>query len=178
MTNKLNVYKCFPEAIIPQYSTEYSSCFDIHACLVKDKEFAKVKSFFPQETHGNTEIFDELSVSEDFEIILPANSRSLIPTGLKFQIPINCSVRLHPRSGLSFKNGLMLSNCQGVIDEDYFGEVFVSIYNASCIEQKIKHGDRICQAELISDLRCSIEETYDEPSQKSSRNGGFGSTGK
>jgi dUTP pyrophosphatase len=164
------IFMCSDKATMPKYSTEYSSCFDLHACL--DRPITSI--YF-----SNVELKEvktELAVTD--EVVLPANSRSLIPTGLKFSIPINCSVRLHPRSGLSFKNGIMLSNAQGIIDEDYYDEVFVSVFNSSQQVQVIKHGDRICQAELVVDSRCHLVQTYDCPMKKSSRAGGFGSTGK
>ena len=37
----------------------------------------------------------------------------LIPTGLIFDIPEGYSVRLHSRSGLRWKDGIYLTNCEG-----------------------------------------------------------------
>lgn len=169
MSNRLQIFLCNESAIFPKYSTQYSACFDIHACLYKP-----VSCIYFSHTELK-EVKTELEVCG--EVVLPPKSRSLIPTGLKFNIPINCSVRLHPRSGVSFKNGLTLSNSEGIIDEDYYDEVMVSIYNSSEQVQIITNGDRICQAELVVDSRCRLLPTLDCPSKKSDRSGGFGSTG-
>lgn len=172
----LKVFKCVPEATIPSYSTHSSACFDLHACLPKD---AQVKSFvpFPCNPFGSSELSKVFTIDEKGQVELPSGARALIPTGLKFDIPSNHSIRLHPRSGLAFKHGIMLSNCEGVIDEDYVEEVFISVFNSSPASFVIRHGDRICQAELVLDSRSGIVETTTAPSKKTNRSGGFGSTG-
>ena len=168
----LKVFKCNQDAIVPSYATARSACFDVHACLsqitgVKAKLRAALR-------HYEEDVL--LKVDAD-QVRIPPGGRALIPTGLKFDIPENHSLRLHPRSGLSFKHGLNLSNCEGVIDEDYIEEVFVSVCNNSSTPIIIKHGDRICQGELVLDSRCAIDLTESPPTAKSNRSGGFGSTG-
>lgn len=163
----LKVFKCSEKAIIPSYSTEASACFDVHACIESGKT---IKIF----SETNTQL--ECGIMGDF-ITIPAKCRALIPTGCKFDIPQGHSVRLHPRSGLALKNGIMLANCEGVVDEDYIHEVFIAVYNVSSESFQIKHGDRIAQAELIQDVRTSICEVSEAPQVKTDRIGGFGSTG-
>lgn len=153
---------------MPSYSTQASACFDVHACVVSGTTI-KMKV-----AEGNGDL--NCHVLDSVVEVLPG-SRALIPTGLIFDIPLGHSLRLHPRSGLAFKNGLMLANCEGVIDEDYVDEVFVAVYNSSTQPFVIKHGDRIAQCELVKDERTSISETTEKPSRKTDRNGGFGSTG-
>lgn len=174
----LIIHKLNKNAIIPKYATEKSACFDIHACLDNN---SKIKSFIIDNSPYMTSCKERsvtLKYTEKYGLIIEPRSRALVPTGLSFSIPNNHSIRLHPRSGLSFKNGIILANCEGVIDEDYVEEVFVPIYNISNKEFIIKHGDRICQAELVLDTRVKIIETYNKIDKKSDRNGGFGSTGK
>jgi dUTPase len=43
---------------------------------------------------------------------------------------------------------------------------------------KIYHGDRLAQGELIRYEQADIVETWEKPTQKSNRVGGFGSTGR
>ena len=101
----------------------------------------------------------------------------MVPTGLILDIPIGYSVRLHPRSGLSLKQGLVLANAQGIIDSDYVEELFVLMYNMSDNVMTINNGDRICQGELIKTDKYTIEETLIQPKIKTDRKGGMGSTG-
>jgi dUTP pyrophosphatase len=173
--NTLYVFKCNQDATIPTYGTTYSACFDLSACLSYG---ANIKAFVPK-CFGDKKFEEQTLLTVEYgSIAVPSMARVLVPTGLKFRIPINCSIRLHPRSGISIKSGLTLVNCEGVIDEDYFDEVFVPIHNISSSTQIITHGTRICQAELVVDSRATLIETDIEPTQKSNRVGGFGSTGQ
>lgn len=164
----IKVYKSEPEAILPQYATEASACFDLHACLIPHTT-VKMMSWSNEE--------DIVHVNEYGIVLLHPMSRVLIPTGLIFDIPKNHSLRLHPRSGLSFKSGINLVNCEGVVDQDYVEPVYVALCNTTNQAFKIAHGDRICQAELICDARYAIVETVAKPKKKTDRSGGFGSTG-
>jgi dUTP pyrophosphatase len=164
----LRVFKVFSDAILPKYATKASACFDLHACLIAGQTIKK---------SGPSNVLYDLEVKTDQQVSVNPGDRMLIPTGLKFHIPPNHSVRLHPRSGLAFKNGIALSNCEGVIDEDYVDPVFVCLINNSGTTFIVGHGDRICQAELIVDCRSEIVEALDAPTKKTDRAGGFGSTG-
>ena len=103
--------------------------------------------------------------------------RILVPTGLIFDIPTGYSVRIHPRSGLSYKQGLVLANLEAVIDSDYVQETFVLLYNRSEVDHTINNGDRIAQAEMVKREEYILWEIFDAPTQKTDREGGLGSTG-
>jgi dUTP pyrophosphatase len=102
----------------------------------------------------------------------------MVPTQLIFDIPEGWSMRLHMRSGLAIKGGLVLSNSEGVIDSDYTDQLMILVTNTSEIPVRINHGDRICQGELVPVYRTGFASTATRPSPKTSRTGGFGSTGK
>lgn len=53
------------------------------------------------------------------EVIIPANGKGKVRTGLSFMIPPNTYARIAPRSGLAWKNSINVG--AGVIDEDYRG---------------------------------------------------------
>jgi dUTP pyrophosphatase len=75
---------------------------------------------------------------------------------------------------------LMLSNCVGVIDSGYRGELqatFNKINNDSVSENDYKVGDRIAQIMIIPHPEVEFEEA-DELSDTERGEGGFGSTGK
>lgn len=173
--NTLSVFKCNVDATLPTYATTHSACFDLYACLISGSTVRAYKSSYFQLGHIEEQV---LLPVEDGNLVVPPTCRVLIPTGIKFRIPVKCSVRLHPRSGISIKNGLTLINCEGVIDEDYFDEVFAPLHNISSTPQVISHGMRVCQGELVADSRATIIESNIEPTQRTNRVGGFGSTGK
>lgn len=163
-------YKTTPEALPPQYSTDSAACFDLCACLLPGSEITGY-------TRYNEKIWAEREVTKEGSIVIFPRDRMLIPTGLIFSIPEGYSIRIHPRSGLSLKSGIQLTNCEGVIDSDYTLETFISIINGADIPFKITHGDRIAQAELVRDTRAKFTEIFEKPQRDSNRSGGFGSTG-
>lgn len=165
----LYIYKTYQKAYIPKFATEGSACFDLHASLIPGTE---VKVFL----FGQPDSVKHI-ISDSSDIVLAAGSRALVPTNLILDIPVNHSVRIHPRSGTAIKQGLMLANCEGVIDSDYVDPLFIALYNASGVAQTLKDGDRLAQAELIKTLSYPIAETTSKPVQKTTRVGGFGSTG-
>ena len=103
--------------------------------------------------------------------------RMMIPTGLVFDISDDTSLRIHPRSGLSSKNGINIANCEGVVDSDYVEQTFVLLLNISDIPFEVSDGMRIAQAEIVPVYDVDIKEISTRPQQKTTRTGGFGSTG-
>lgn len=158
----LKIYQTNPYSSFPKFATMHSACFDIAACLKGNS----VQIFGQNSSRWSNE-----------EIYLYSGDRVAVPTGLILDIPEGYSVRLHPRSGLALKNGITMANCEGIIDSDYVDELKVIIVNNGGEPFVIKHGDRICQGELIKSLDYTLEQCYTKPVQKTDRNGGFGSTG-
>lgn len=114
-------------------------------------------------------------VSQVDVTILP-NSRTLIPSGVFFDIPEGYEVQVRSRSGLALKNGIMVLNSPGTIDSDYTQQVGVILFNTSNEPFQVKAGDRIAQAGIYS---VPIVELFEvsEILPKGNRVGGFGSTG-
>ncbi len=114
-------------------------------------------------------------ISQD--VVIGPSERMLIPTGIAMAIPESYGGFIFPRSGTASKFGISLSNCVGVIDSDYRGEIKIAIINHSNESYIIKNGDRIAQMVIMPVDLCSYEEcdTLDETDRGE---GGFGSTGK
>jgi dUTP pyrophosphatase len=162
--NLVKYYKLHDEVKDPLQGTAGSACFDLCADLSENgRELVSYEN--PK------------SVIVDNSFMVSPNGRVLIPTGLVFDIRKGYSIRLHPRSGLSIKNGLALANAEGVIDSDYVEEVFVAIHNISSSTQFISNGTRICQGELVKNEPFQLRAIEKRPGPKTSRRGGFGSTG-
>ena len=99
--------------------------------------------------------------------------------GLALEIPNGFVGLIFPRSSVR-KTRLMLSNCVGVVDSGYRGELqatFNKINNDSVSENDYKVGDRIAQIMIIPHPPIEFEEA-DELSDTERGEGGFGSTGK
>lgn len=165
--NRLNVYKTDPNIVLPKFATKQSACFDIAFQ-------ADGKSVYTGFNMTNAPFTRPLSTGT---IRIMPQDRVLVPTGLIFDIPQGYSLRIHPRSGLSYKQGLVLANLEAVIDSDYVEETFVILTNISEVDQTITHGDRIAQAELVKKEEYVLWEIMEAPTQKTDRAGGLGSTG-
>jgi dUTP pyrophosphatase len=166
---QIGVFSIHPQAHLPSYATAQSACFDISACLIDGESIAAFSAY-------NSTVIN--NTVKDGKIVMQSGSRMLVPTGLVFDIPEGYSLRLHPRSGLAYKSGISLANCEGVIDSDYWHQTFVALINTSHCEFTIRHGDRIAQGEIVPLMPCSFHSLDEAPSQRTSRAGGFGSTGQ
>ncbi len=109
-------------------------------------------------------------------IIIKPGERSLVPTGLFFDLPENLEIQVRSRSGLAINSGIAVLNSPGTVDADYKGEVKVILINLGDKEFKINNGDRIAQLVFSEVNRVSLKEV--ELISSSLRdNNGFGSTG-
>ena len=173
-TTTLKFYRTNEKARLPVFSTEQSACFDLHANLVESEDIEYYQAISTKSVPRRV-AFD-INSSRAF-IQLNNMERMLIPTGLIADIPVGFSVRLHSRSGLAFKQGVYLANCEGIIDSDYVDPIFAMVTNISNVPVRIYDGDRICQGELVRCEKYTLNESDEPPSQKTDRDGGFGSTG-
>jgi dUTP pyrophosphatase len=164
---ELKIYRNRPDSTLPKFSTEQAACFDLAA-------YCKSPLVYKGYDEYNAPFSRE--VSRDRIVVMPCE-RLLVPTGLIFDIPEGYSVRIHARSGLSLKNGIVLANSEAVIDSDYVEETMVMVTNISGNAFYINHGDRIAQAELVPQLKYEIIQSRDVPLKRGNRDGGLGSTG-
>lgn len=164
----VKIYKLFPEAHMPELGTEWAACFDLKASMREGDIVTVITS---------TNKKRQVSCHEG-SIDIYNNERVLVPTGLVFDLDDGQSMRIHPRSGLAWKKGITLANCEGVVDADYVQQTYVMLYNLSDEVFTISDGDRIAQGEVLETYNKFVfEEVFDEPAPKTSRTGGFGSTG-
>jgi dUTP pyrophosphatase len=109
-------------------------------------------------------------------VSIAPGQRMLIPTGLAIALPAGYELQIRPRSGLALRNGIVLPNSPGTIDEDYRGEIQVIVLNTGSESFRVERGTRIAQAVLAPVVRVAWNEVADL--DVTARNeGGFGSTG-
>jgi dUTP pyrophosphatase len=115
--------------------------------------------------------------NEDLQQILKP---VLVPTGIKAYMGENEYLQLVSRSSAPIKKRLMMPNAVGIVDADYYnnagneGEIFFQFINFGLKDVKIKKGERIGQGIFLPYLLADGDET----AQKTTRGGGFGSTGE
>jgi len=107
-----------------------------------------------------------------------AKNGLVIDTGLQFEIPEGYVMLVFSRSGQAFKHGVRLSNCVGVIDSDFRGNVKVKLHlDASFMPfLNVENGDRVAQAMIVPAPKVEFEFS-DVLSDTNRGAGGFGSTG-
>lgn len=89
---------------------------------------------------------------------------------------LNLSLDFRPRSSV-WQTGMVLSNCEGTIDELYTGEVSAVFYHIMPNMPKYEVGDRIGQIKI--GVTFPIEFVEVEELDKTARgDGGYGSTGR
>src|SRR5215510_15220931 len=132
---------------MPQYATTGSAGLDLRACT--------------QEA-----------------IVLEPGASTLVPSGIAIHLADpGFAAMVLPRSGLGAKNGIVLGNLVGLIDSDYQGQVFVSVWNRGREPFTVQPMDRIAQLVVIPVVQVEFEVVEDFAASARGA-GGFGSTGQ
>jgi len=132
---------------LPHYATPGAAGLDLRACL-------------------------------DAPLVLQPGDSQLVPSGLAIHLgDSGLAAILLPRSGLGAKHGIVLGNLVGLIDSDYQGQIFVSIWNRGKAAFTIEPLERIAQLVVVPVVQVEFEVV--EQFAASARGaGGFGSTGR
>jgi dUTP pyrophosphatase len=132
---------------LPHYATAGSAGLDLRACI-------------------------------DVPVTLKPGETTLIPSGVAIHLDDpQYAAMILPRSGLGHKHGIVLGNLVGLIDSDYQGQIFVSIWNRGQVEFTIQPMERIAQMIVVPVLQVEFNVVPDFVASKRG-DGGFGSTGK
>src|SRR5437588_4724011 len=86
----------------------------------------------------------DLAANDD--MVVPAGTITLVPTGLVIEVPRDYFLGIFARSSTPIKKGLMEANGVGVIDPDYCGatdEVKIQVLNFTAAPVQIAKGDRL-----------------------------------
>lgn len=110
------------------------------------------------------------------KVIYPGE-RARVKTGIIFFIPVGYEIQIRTKSGLCWKQGLVVANGIGTIDCGYENEVEAMLYNISQDYVAIKAGHKIAQAVLCPVVQGELIERKDWTPQSNRGVGGFGSTG-
>jgi dUTP pyrophosphatase len=113
------------------------------------------------------------------EVTISGGDRQLIPTGIHIDIPEGYEIQVRSKSGLALKQGLMVLNSPGTVDQGYTGEIQIIMFNTTKNKVKIDKGQKVAQAVLcpvVSGKWINIIEK-NEINSKDRNENGFGSTG-
>lgn len=89
---------------------------------------------------------------------------------------VNLSIDIRPRSSV-WKTGMVLSNCEGTVDEGYTNEISAVFYHVLPNMPRYKVGDKVVQAKIGFTYPIEFEEVEEfEETERGLR--GYGSSGK
>ena len=133
--------------LLPHYATAGAAGLDLRACL-------------------------------EAPLTLRPGDSQLVPSGISIHIgDAGFAALILPRSGLGAKHGIVLGNLVGLIDSDYQGQVFISVWNRGNAAFTIQPMDRIAQLVVVpvQQVEFNVVEEFDSSRRGA---GGFGSTGR
>jgi dUTP pyrophosphatase len=130
----------------------------------------------PKYNYGSDSGFD-LHSTTDLDI--PPFGRVLVPTGLSFDIKDGYEIQVRSKSGLAIKQGLMVLNSPGTVDNGYTGEVQVIVFNTNNYIVTIPKGMKVGQAVLCPVVNGKWVNLVEQTTinEKERGENGFGSTG-
>lgn len=170
MTETITIELLHADARMPQRATEASAGYDLFAYL-------RDQTVNCSDPGGITELPTYRDREKDLSYLeLPANATAMVPLGFKARLPPGCEAQIRPRSGTTFKKGLLIPNAPGTIDADYPDEWKVLVRNPGPRVVRIDHGERIAQ--MVLSRYEVIPMTVGIVTKTTSRSGGFGSTGQ
>lgn len=120
----MKIKRLHEKAILPRYSTEGSSAFDV---------------FCYEDVRWQVE---------------DGHYEALIHTGWAFEIPHEHGLFIFSRSGHGFKHNTTLANSVGLLDFDYRGELMVKLVCIDIEVPRICAGQAIAQCVLMNTPRC------------------------
>lgn len=132
---------------LPSYATAGSAGIDLRACIEQS-------------------------------IVIQPKQCELIPSGIAIHLADpGYAAMILPRSGLGHKHGIVLGNLVGLIDSDYQGQIFVSLWNRSQIPFTLMPMERMAQLVIVPVMQAQFNIVEAFPLSERGT-GGFGSTGK
>lgn len=132
--------------IVPSKGTEGSAGLDLYVPTFNEqfkKDFDLKSNFISHWLVNNPTRLDLF----DKEIAIESKDRVIIPLGLKFNIPVGYGLFAFNKSGVVFKQTII--KLAEVIDSDYQGEIFLSIYNYGPTSIRIQEHQKIIQLVLL-----------------------------
>jgi dUTP pyrophosphatase len=132
---------------LPHYATAGAAGLDLRACL-------------------------------DAPLTLAPGDSQLVPSGIAIHLgdPSLAAIVL-PRSGLGAKHGIVLGNLVGLIDSDYQGQIFVSVWNRGRAAFTVQPLERIAQLVVVPVVQVALQ-VVDAFTTSDRGANGFGSTGR
>lgn len=171
---KVKIKKLHKDAVIPFKTYQSDFCYDVVA--VSEEEIA------PNVWKYGFGI--ALQIERGYETIVEGVGRTfsdgtIVIDESKFDLsisPIRLSIDIRPRSSI-YKTGMILSNSEGTVDENYTNEISAIFYHVLPNMPRYKVGDKIAQMKIGATVPIEFIEV-DELEERDRGMNGYGSTNK
>lgn len=117
--------------------------------------------------------------TEHKNIHIHPHGRAMIPLGIKMEVPEGHALIAFNKTGVSWDDRVV--NLSAVIDEDYQGQIFLTLFNFSEYATILKEGQKVIQVVCIPVKYEGVEVVPEEEIHKEASErgeGALGSTGK
>lgn len=132
---------------LPRYATNGSAGLDLRACIAAP-------------------------------MILKPGESNLVASGIAIHLgDPGLAAMILPRSGLGHKHGIVLGNLVGLIDSDYQGQIFVSMWNRGQHDFTVQPLERIAQLIVVPVVQVELNVVKDFVASTRGA-GSFGHTGR
>lgn len=126
----------------------------------------------PEYAHEGDAGFDFKTIED---VYIEPGATKLIRTGLAMEAPEGYEIQIRPRSGISLKTNLRVSNSPGTIDSQFKAEIKVILTNIGNKPELIAKGTKIAQG-VLNRVPKAVFNEVNELSESERGEGGFGST--
>lgn len=172
---EVKIKKLHSDAVIPYKTYPSDFCYDVVA--VSEEEVAPNVWKYGLGLAFQIERGHEVIAKSESNIKFPNGADLFLDTTVDIRkSPINLSIDFRPRSSV-WKTGMILSNCEGTVDENYINEVSAVFYHVMPNMPRYKVGDRIGQIKIGITFPINFVEV-DELKETDRGMNGYGSTGK
>ena len=187
---RVKLKKLHDNAVLPTKATSKDFCYDVVA--VWEKEVAPnvwqyglgfayeiergpvITGQWTTEIGWSLEHLNDDGLTASFKPNMNSEAHIINP---RYFSELNISLDFRPRSSV-WKTGMILSNCEGTLDEMYRGEVMAVFYHVMPDMPRYKVGDRIGQIKLGITVPVEFEFVDHIDTDTDRGTGGFGSTGR
>lgn len=171
---KVKIKRLHPDTVIPKKTYPSDFCYDVVA--VSEEDIA------PNVWKYGLGLAFQIDRKEDLTgaIVSLSNINDALSKSPMIMdihsIGCNFSIEFRPRSSV-WRTGMVLSNCEGTVDEGYINEVSAIFYHVLPTMERYHVGDRIGQIKIGVTFPIDFFEV-DELKERDRGMNGWGSTGK
>lgn len=158
----------------PNRGTPGSAGLDIY--LPDEFNHAFVAEFSDNNRNPRTDCFIDAGSGQ---VNIHIGGKVKIPTGLRFEVPKNTMLFVENKTSTSWTD--RVARLGSTVDEDYQGQLYITLFNHSPNNTVLLAGQKIAQLICIPVLYPEVEivpesEIHQTPTERGT--GAFGSTGK